>query len=68
MALTQPPASGSASRELNANAAAVSHIEDALTTRLLPSAIHALELYTIYLGKEAWPVRRPAIRRMGHAS
>ena len=27
-------------------------IEDALTTRLLQSTIHALELYSIYLGKE----------------
>ena len=32
--------------------AAVSPIEDALTTRLLQSTIHALELYSIYLGKE----------------
>jgi 2-polyprenyl-3-methyl-5-hydroxy-6-metoxy-1,4-benzoquinol methylase len=52
MALTQPAASGSAPRQSNANAAAVSHIEDALTSRLLQSAIHALELYSIYLGKE----------------
>ena len=51
MALTQPAASGSAPRESNANAP-VSHIEDALTTRLLQSTIHALELYSIYLGKE----------------
>ena len=52
MLLTQPDTSGSASGQSNANAAAVSQIEDALTTRLLQSTIHALELYSIYLGKE----------------
>ncbi len=52
MLLTQPDTSGSASREANATAATASHIEDALTTRLLQSTIHALELYSIYLGKE----------------
>ena len=51
MLLTQPDTSGS-SRESNATASAVSHIEDALTTRLLQSTIHALELYSIYLGKD----------------
>src|SRR5688500_14066407 len=52
MLLTQPDTSGSASRVSKANAAAVTHIEDALTTRLLQWTIHALELYCIYLGKE----------------
>ena len=52
MLLTQPDTSGSASRESNANAAAVSPSEDALTTRLLQSTIHALEVYSVYLGKE----------------
>jgi len=52
MLLTQPDISGSASRESKTTAAAVSHIEDALTARLLQSTIHALELYSIYLGKE----------------
>jgi SAM-dependent methyltransferase len=51
MLLTQPDPSVPAPRESNANAA-VSHIEDALTSRLLQSTIHALELYSIYLGKE----------------
>ena len=52
MLLTQPDASVSEPRESHANAAAVSPIEDALTSRLLQSTIHALELYSIYLGKE----------------
>jgi 2-polyprenyl-3-methyl-5-hydroxy-6-metoxy-1,4-benzoquinol methylase len=52
MLLTQPDTSGSSSAEANANTAAGSAIEDALTTRLLQSTIHALELYSIYLGKE----------------
>jgi SAM-dependent methyltransferase len=52
MLLTQPDTSGSASRESNANAAAVPPSEDALTTRLLQSTIHALEVYSVYLGKE----------------
>jgi hypothetical protein len=52
MLLTQPDGSVSAPLESNATPAAPSHIEDALTSRLLQSAIHALELYSIYLGKE----------------
>jgi 2-polyprenyl-3-methyl-5-hydroxy-6-metoxy-1,4-benzoquinol methylase len=52
MLLTQPDTSGPASRQSNANAAAVSPSEDALMSRLLQSTIHALELYSIHLGKE----------------
>ena len=52
MLLTQPDASVSAPRESNVSAAAVADGEDALTSRLLQSTIHAFELYSIYLGKE----------------
>ena len=52
MLLTQPDTSDSASRESNADALPGAANEDALTTRLLQSTIHALELYSIYLGKE----------------
>ena len=51
MLLTQPDTSASASLESNANAA-VSQVEGALTSRLLHATVHALELYSIYLGKE----------------
>jgi hypothetical protein len=62
MLLTQPDTSPSSSAEANANPAAGSAIEDALTTRLLQSRIHALELYSIYFGEGAWSVPRPPIR------
>ena len=52
MLLTQPDTSPCSSAESNGNGTADSAIEDALTTRLLQSTIHALELYSIYLGKE----------------
>jgi 2-polyprenyl-3-methyl-5-hydroxy-6-metoxy-1,4-benzoquinol methylase len=52
MLLTQPDASLSAPRESNVSAAVIADGEGALTSRLLQSAIHALELYSIYLGKE----------------
>ena len=48
----QPAASGSAPRESNASTPVASDVGDALASRLLQSAIHALELYSIYLGKE----------------
>ena len=52
MLLTQPDAGLSAPRESDVSAAASADGEGALTSRLLQSAIHALELYSIYLGKE----------------
>jgi 2-polyprenyl-3-methyl-5-hydroxy-6-metoxy-1,4-benzoquinol methylase len=52
MLLTQPDAPLSAPRESNVSAAVSADGEGALTSRLLQSAIHALELYSIYLGKE----------------
>jgi 2-polyprenyl-3-methyl-5-hydroxy-6-metoxy-1,4-benzoquinol methylase len=52
MWLTQSGAPLSAPRESNVSAAVSTDGEDALTSRLLQAAIHALELYSIYLGKE----------------
>jgi 2-polyprenyl-3-methyl-5-hydroxy-6-metoxy-1,4-benzoquinol methylase len=49
---TQPDARRSAPRESNVDAAALADADDVLTSRLLQSAIYALELYSIYLGKE----------------
>lgn len=52
MLLTQPDAPLSAPRESNVSAAVSADGKGALTSRLLQSVIHALELYSIYLGKE----------------
>jgi hypothetical protein len=52
MLLTQPRALVPAPRESNADISTASHVEAALTSRLLQSAVHALELYGVDLGKE----------------
>jgi 2-polyprenyl-3-methyl-5-hydroxy-6-metoxy-1,4-benzoquinol methylase len=52
MLLTQPDVPLPAPRESTVSAAVSADGEGALTSRLLQAAIHALELYSVYLGKE----------------